>query len=136
VEEAEGEEMRAVKEEAKEDKNTVEFTLDDELMVTSALDPWKESGAYREHNLTLITVAEQMNIPSRLLHTWLHRSEYGKLATLVTTLRIEEAKRVLRNHPDWNVDSVAEYCGFNGRKYFHQVFLEHTGTTPAKFERA
>lgn len=136
VEEAEGEEMRAVKEEAKEDKNTVEFTPDDELMVTSALDQWKESGAYREHNLTLNTVAEQMNIPSRLLHTWLHRSEYGKLATLVTTLRIEEAKRVLRNHPDWNVDSVAEYCGFNGRKYFHQVFLEHTGTTPAKFERA
>lgn len=75
-----------------------------------------------------------MQVPSKQLQLWLRQSEYGKLATLVTSLRIEGAKCMLRDHPDWTIDSIADYCGFNGRKYFHQVFLEQTGTTPAKYQ--
>ena len=67
---------------------------------------------------------------------WLRQSEYRKLAGLVTKLRIEEAQRVLVEHRDWSVESVADYCGFNDRKYFHQVFQQYTGTTPAKYQQA
>ena len=51
------------------------------------------------------------------------------------TLRIKEAQRVLTEHPEWSVESVADYCGFNDRKYFHQVFQQYTGTTPAKYQQ-
>ena len=30
----------------------------------------------------------------------------------MTTLRIEEAKRVLLEHPDWTNEAVADHCGF------------------------
>ena len=103
--------------------------------ITQAVEQWRESGAYREHNLTLSLVAHQMHISSRQLQLWLRQSAYGKLATLVTSLRIDEAKRMLMEHPEWTIDSVADYCGFNGRKYFHQVFMEQTGTTPAKYQQ-
>lgn len=69
-----------------------------------------------------------------VLQEWLRQSEYRKLAGLVTKLRIEEAQRVLVEHRDWSVESVADYCGFNDRKYFHQVFQQYTGTTPAKYQ--
>lgn len=112
-------------------------TLDTDVSqhITEAVEQWKQSGAYREHNLTLAIVARQLHVPGRQLQLWLRQSEYGKLATLVTSLRIDEAKRVLREHPDWTIDSVADHCGFNGRKYFHQVFMEQTGTTPAKYQQ-
>ena len=42
---------------------------------------------------------------------------------------------MLRDHPDWTIDSIAEHCGFNSRKYFHQVFQEQTGITPAKYQQ-
>ena len=103
--------------------------------VEEALKQWTDSGAYREHNLTIAVVARQMGLPQKQLQEWLRQSEYKKLAGLVTTLRIEEAKRVLKEHPDWSVESVADHCGFNDRKYFHQVFLQYTGTTPAKFQQ-
>ena len=32
--------------------------------------------------------------------------------------------------------AVDEYYGFNDRKYFHQVFQQLTGTTPAKYQQA
>ncbi len=112
-------------------------TLNNEVMqhVAQAVEQWKASGAYREHNLTLGIVARQMHITGKQLQLWLRNSEYVKLATLVTELRIEDAKQMLLEHPEWTIDSIAENCGFNGRKYFHQVFLEHTGTTPAKYQQ-
>ena len=113
---------------------------DDRETVTSAaveeaVEQWKASGAYCEHNLTLGVVARQMGVQQKQLQEWLRQSEYKKLAGLVASLRIEEAKRVLKEHPEWSVESVADHCGFNDRKYFHQVFLQHTGTTPAKFQQ-
>lgn len=98
------------------------------------LEKWIASELYREHNLTLSIVARQMGVPQKQLQEWLRQSEYKKLAGLVTTLRIAEAQRVLIEHPEWSVESVADYCGFNDRKYFHQVFLQYTGTTPAKYQ--
>jgi len=104
--------------------------------IHSSLDRWISSGAYREHNLSLGIVARQMGVPQKQLQLWLRQSEYKKLAGLVATLRIQEAQRVLVEHRDWSVESVADYCGFNDRKYFHQVFQQLTGTTPAKFQQA
>lgn len=101
-----------------------------------ALDRWIESGAYREHNLTLGVVARQMGVPQKQLQEWLRQSDYKKLAGLVTSLRIEEAQRVLKAHPDWSVESVADHCGFSSREYFHRAFRQLTGMTPAKYQRS
>ena len=139
VEEAEGsEELRVKSEEfpsGQEDSakgaaaaNSSLFTLN------SSLENWIAAGHYREHNLTLGIVARQMGVPQRQLQEWLRQSEYGKLAGLVTTLRIEEAKRVLKEHPDWSTESVANYCGFSSREYFHRMFRQMTGSTPANYQ--
>ena len=80
--------------------------------------------------------AREMHVPVRLLQAWLRQSEYKKLATLMNQLRVEDAQRVLRVHPDWASESVADYCGFSSRQYFHQMFVQHTGTTPAKYQKS
>lgn len=103
--------------------------------ISEVVEQWKQSGAYREHNLTLGIVARQMGVAQRQLQEWLRQSEYGKLAELVASLRIEEAQRVLKDHPDWSIETVADHCGFNDRKYFHEVFRQHTGMTPLNFQR-
>ncbi len=94
--------------------------------ISEAVERWIASGSYREHNLTLSIVARQMGVAQRQLQEWLRQSEYGKLAGLVTTLRIEEAKRVLKQHPEWSTESVANYCGFSSREYFHRTFRQMT----------
>ena len=120
-------------EEAEEVVNQEIRPRDIDPAITEAIDRWKANAHYREHNLTLGIVARQMGVPQRQLQEWLRQSEYGKLAGLVTTLRIEEAKRVLKEHPDWSTESVANYCGFSSREYFHRTFRQITGTTPATF---
>ena len=130
VEEADNEELRIKNEEfATETTQTRPY----DPSISEAVERWIASEQYREHNLTLAIVARQMGLPQRQLQEWLRQSEYGKLAGLVTTLRIEEAKRVLKEHPDWSTESVADFCGFSSREYFHRTFRQATGTTPANF---
>ena len=121
-------------EEAEEVVNQENRPREIDPAITEAVDRWKANAHYREHNLTLGIVARQMGVPQRQLQEWLRQSEYGKLAGLVTTLRIEEAKRVLKEHPDWSTESVANYCGFSSREYFHRTFRQMTGMTPANFQ--
>ena len=121
-------------EEAEEVVNQENRPRDIDPAITEVVDRWKANAHYREPNLTLGIVARQMGVPQRQLQEWLRQSEYGKLAGLVTTLRIEEAKRVLKEHPDWSTESVANYCGFSSREYFHRTFRQMTGMTPANFQ--
>lgn len=107
----------------------------DRQRVEQALEQWKDARGYRQHNLTVAIVAREMHLSSRLLQTWLRQSEYQKLATLMNRLRVEDAQHVLREHPEWSAESVADYCGFSSRQYFHQVFVQYTGTTPAQYQK-
>lgn len=101
--------------------------------IEKPIEKWIKSDAYREHNLTLSVVARQMKVPRRQLQEWLRQSEYKNLAGLVTPLRIEEAKRILIERPEWSMETIADHCGFSSREYFHRAFRQIVGTTPAKF---
>lgn len=104
------------------------------ITLNSSLEHWIAKAHYRQHNLTLSVVAKQMGLTRRQLQEGLRMSEYKNLAGLVTILRIEEAKRVLKEHPEWSIETTADYCGFSSREYFHHAFRECTGMTPAKFQ--
>lgn len=103
--------------------------------VEKAVEKWKTSESYKEHNLTLSVVSRQMGVTRKQLQEWLRTSEYKNLAGLVTPLRINEAKRVLKVHNEWSIESVADHCGFSSREYFHRAFRDYTGMTPAKYQQ-
>lgn len=52
----------------------------------------------------------------------------------LTKIRIEEAKRLLRN-PEYNVMQVAHKIGFDDPSYFTKVFKRNEGVTPSQYKR-
>ena len=48
------------------------------------------------------------------LTIWLHQRGL-KYTEWIALLRIEEAKRIIADHPDWSNDAVAQHCGFTDR---------------------
>ena len=106
----------------------------DRQRVLQATDKWVADGGYLKPNLTLSSVADEMNLQRYLLKAWLRETPYGKLSTWLNNLRTEEAKRLMKTHPDWALDTVAEQCGFASRQYFHKIFHQVTGITPTKFQ--
>ncbi len=55
---------------------------------------------------------------------------YSSITTYINTLRIEYAIKLMKEHPNHTVRSIAEDCGIPNVRTFHRVFLEITGNTP------
>ena len=100
--------------------------------VEVAVDGWISRQGHLQAGLNLPNAAEAIGVPRYLLSAWLkqHRVRYNDW---LTSLRINEAKQVMRAHPDWSNESVAQHCGFSDRTYFQRKFKQLTGLTPNDF---
>jgi len=97
-----------------------------------AIERWTAAEHYRRQRLNIQEVATEMGIAKERLSAWLnhHHIDY---ATWLNRLRIDKAKQLLTDHPEWSNEAVARECGFNDRSYFQRKFKEQTGRTPAEW---
>ena len=103
--------------------------------IASAVEEWTAGGGHLQQELNIQTVADEMHVQRPLLTAWLKTTEWEVFAKWLTYLRIEEAKKVLKEHPDWSNDYVAQHCGFSSRTYFQKKFKEMVGIPPGEFIR-
>lgn len=52
----------------------------------------------------------------------------------VTKVRLEEAKKLLRNH-NYNIDEISEKLGYSDPSYFSRVFKRYEGVSPKQFRQ-
>lgn len=100
--------------------------------VDAAISQWLNRQGHLKAGLNMPNAAEEMGVPRYLLSAWfkqqgIHYSDW------LTGLRIDEAKRLIREHPDWSNETIAQNCGFSDRTYFQRKFKEITGMTPSAF---
>ncbi len=100
--------------------------------VETAVTLWTERKGYLHKKATVQRVADEMNVTRAQLSAWLKATD-RVFNQWINNLRIEEAKRLLKEHPEWANDSIADACGFGSRTYFQTIFKENTGLTPAQF---
>ncbi len=100
--------------------------------VDHAVEQWLATGAYLKAGITSPMAADAMNIPRYQLTAWVKASGHNSFTRWITSLRIEEAKRVLQQYPDWNNEAIADHCGFS-RAYFQKIFKQETGVSPTEF---
>ena len=114
-------------EEANTEADSALFTLH-----SSLIEQWIEKGGHLQVGLKLPNAADDIGIPQYQLSTWL-KQQGLTYANWMTDLRIDEAKRMLKEHPDWNNEAIAQHCGFSDRTYFQKKFKERTGLSPAEY---
>lgn len=109
-------------------------TLAPETMrnVNHAVERWLDSGAHLKAGITSPVAAETIGIPRYQLTAWVKASGYQSFTKWIIAQRVEEAKRVLKEHRDWTTEAVADHCGFN-RTHFHKIFKQHTGVSPSEY---
>ena len=115
-----------------EQEETEEEEKEAMLRVDSAVESWLTRGGHMRDGIKMPNAADEIGVPRYLLALWL-RKQGLKYSEWMTRLRIEEAKRTLKAHPDWSNEAVAQHCGFHDRSYFQTLFKRMTGFTPAQF---
>jgi len=102
------------------------------LHVSHAVERWLASEGYLQAGITSAMAANAMNVPRYQLTAWVRAEGHLSFTKWIIALRIEEAKRLLKEHPDWNNETVADHCGFN-RTHFQRLFKQATGVAPAEY---
>ena len=107
---------------------------DDALAVLAALEQ-QMSGqkSYLNPNLTLAQLAKRAGCTQAQVSQVLNDKLSKSFNTYVNEYRIAEAKQVLADAPQLNMDTVAERCGFNSSSTFYSTFKKVAGQTPASF---
>ena len=89
--------------------------------------------SYLNPNLTLVQLAKRAGCTQAQVSQVLNDKLSKGFNTYVNEYRITEAKQLLTDEPQLNLDIVAERCGFNSSSTFFSTFKKVAGQTPASF---
>ena len=112
---------------------TVTMSAADKHRAERAVEQWLATGHYLQNSITMPMVVKEMGISQQLLRSWFSAAGYESYSDWMQHLRIEHAKELMKGHPEYSLEHIAEQCGFRNRSYFHTVFRQLTGMTPAQF---
>lgn len=90
---------------------------------------WRQQQGYGVSDLNSSSLASRLNIPKRQLVQYLREVEGKTFRVWLSDLRLEEAKQLILEHPDYSNETIAESCGFS-RSHLQVKFKESTGLTP------
>jgi AraC-like DNA-binding protein len=96
---------------------------------------WIEEKQYRNKNITISDVAQEIGINKKYLSIYLNKVEHSAFCNWVNTLRINDAKQLLTDSPELPVLDVALITGFSTGSHFGQQFRNIIGVTPSDFRK-
>jgi len=85
-----------------------------------------------DYNLSLDLLAEEFRITPQYLCKIIKQQTGVSYKEYLTDLRMEEAKRLLKDK-NISVIDACQQAGYNNVSYFIKVFQKYTGMTPAKY---
>lgn len=96
---------------------------------------WVNCKGYRLPHRTIREAAESIGTDSVKLHRYCINSLGMDFRAWRTSLRIEDAKKLLREEPSISAARIARIVGITDRSNFLRQFTESTGSTPEKWRR-
>jgi AraC-like DNA-binding protein len=97
------------------------------------LSGWLKDKGWRIPVRTVGEAAERLDTDTGLLHRYFKERVGMDFRTWRTRLRLEDAKRMLLEHPERQAAETARLVGFSNRSNFARQFLAYTGYTPAQW---
>ncbi|MXO06541.1 AraC family transcriptional regulator [Flavobacterium sp. HBTb2-11-1] len=93
-----------------------------------------EKSLYKNPNLTLQDLSQEINISSHQLSQFLNNNLGKNFTSYVNEFRISEACKIITSSDKLTLESVGYDVGFNSKSTFFAAFKKHTGTTPLNYQ--
>lgn len=100
--------------------------------VQQRVEQWVSLRRYTNAELTIAEALQEMGVTAEALNRYLERHTSVKVyRKWLPYLRIEEAKRIMLEHPEYSLDAVAEACGYANKSNLSRAFKAQEGVTPS-----
>ena len=103
---------------------------------TEKVDNWIKTDGYVQQGLTIKELSKILYTNRTYLSAYIKTTYKMTFREWITSLRLEYAKNILKEHPEINIQKLAESSGFLSRSNFIKSFTEKEGCTPGKWKKA
>lgn len=100
------------------------------------VDNWIKTDGYVQQGLTIKELSEILYTNRTYLSAYIKTTYKMTFREWITSLRLEYAKNILKEHPEINIQKLAEPSGFLSQSNFIKLFSEKEGCTPAKWKKS
>lgn len=100
------------------------------------VDNWIKTDGYVQQGLTIKELSEILYTNRTYLSAYIKTTYKMTFRKWITSLRLEYAKNILKEHPEINIQKLAESSGFLSQSNFIKLFSEKEGCTPAKWKKS
>ena len=104
--------------------------------IIEKVDNWIKIDGYVQQGLTIKELSEILHTNRTYLSAYIKTTYKMTFREWITDLRLEYAKNILKEHPEINIQKLAESSGFLSRSNFIKSFTEKEGCTPGKWKKA
>lgn len=104
---------------------------EDELRIK--LEKWVAQKRYKIQDESVEEIATQLGTDKTFLRSYFSTHMNTNFRSWRSELRIEEAKRLIREHPEYSLSQIAEIIGFNHRGNFYIQFQKIVGMTATEY---
>ena len=111
--------------------------MDDAQLMAWLDSKMEESGLYLQPDMDLKTASETLGISQRrMIRLLKNQPRYGRFASYLTEKRLEKACSLLKQHPEYTIESICKDAGFSSRRTFQTVFNPRLGMSPSEYRSA
>ena len=100
------------------------------------VDNWIKTDGYVQQGLTIKELSEILHTNRTYLSAYIKTTYKMTFREWITSLRLEYAKNILKEHPEINIQKLAESSGFLSQSNFIKLFSEKEECTPAKWKKS
>ena len=99
-----------------------------------SLEDWMEKEKpYQNPDFKLVDLQAVLPMNRTYLSQFIHAEYGGSFYVFVNRYRVEEAKRLMREHPGMKMAEVSANCGFSSPSVFSRTFMSVAGLSPKEW---
>lgn len=88
---------------------------------------------YLNPSLTREDVTQEIYVPKNKFGNMFKTYAGTTFKAYINSLRIDEAISLMKQYPDYTIETIAQECGMPSVQTFYRTFAENTGMTPAEY---
>ncbi len=111
------------------------LSKDNHQIISTRLEEWIKEKKYTTQGLTITSMASDILSNRTYLSAYINSTYKCTFKVWLTTLRLDEAKRILLLDENLTVNEIAEMSGFASSTSFAHVFKETEGISPLKWRK-
>lgn len=113
-----------------EKENDVNYSVRNYSLLEKNIEQWIANKQFLKHRINIENVALQLNTNRTYLSEYVNLCLQKTFKDWINELRINEAKNLLLEHPDFSISEISEIAGFSDKSNFGRVFARHMGMPP------